>query len=107
MKKILNIDNILMVIQIIMTGLVAMIFALYKPVNGWFITILSAIAVIGIVILRFAEPLAKLNNRIMSIFYRAKDTPDEYNEPSIFAITVIKIGGYLLLCIQLIYLFIV
>lgn len=100
------IKYIIAAVQLAMTVAITVVVAVCKPsIGAWEIVLADFIALFGILMILFTEQIAQIRNVMHSIFYR-KDGPSEYDEPSIYAVVITKVFGYIALCAQFIFLFI-
>ncbi|MDE7107774.1 MAG: hypothetical protein K2O39_05565 [Clostridiales bacterium] len=105
MKRIFNIPNLLMLVQILLSAAITVIFVFYKPFEAYHIILMQISAVVGIILVRFAKPISEIQAKLYEIFYNVQtvDTPEEKLSVALF---VTKFGGYIFILIQLVFLFV-
>lgn len=104
MKKIFNIPNLLMLVQLLLSAGTTVMFVFFKPFESYHIILMQISAVVGIILVRFAKPISEIQARLSEMFYNVKtvDTPEEKYSAALF---VTKFGGYLLIILQIVFLF--
>lgn len=82
------------------------LFALYKPFPVYCIILLQFSSIAGILFLLFYREIGVFGNAVSSFFRRSYSESREDNEPSGFVLFCNKLLGYLLIALQLSFLFV-
>ena len=105
MKRIFNIPNLLMLVQILLSAGITVIFVFYKPFEAYHIILMQISAAVGIILVRFAKPISEIQKILYEMFYNVEtvDTPKERLSAALF---VTKFTGYVMIIIQVVFLFV-
>lgn len=101
MKKILNGANVQALVLLILSIAASITMIICVPISIASIVFLQLVAFCGILEIRFAYFFALLINKWHS-FFKRKNREKVDEEPSKFAIVMLKIFGYLILVIQIV-----
>lgn len=99
MKKIFSLPNLIAAILFLAVVAETVLLILFKPLPLWAILSVPFFGLLGIVMIRFARPLAYISNRWHS-FWNRRNARAEDDEPSGLAIGLVKIAGYVVLIIM-------
>lgn len=104
MKKIFNIPNLLMLVQLLLSAGITVMFVFFKPFESYHIILMQISAVVGIILVRFAQPISEIQEELWAMFYNV-ETVDSPKERLSAALFVTKLIGYILIILQIIFLF--
>lgn len=105
MKKFMTGVNVQAIVLLLISVAQTVITALFKPMEVWAIVLLQTASLAAIAIIRFAPQIAYFGNYLHSRFYRKNAGDGENNEPSGLAIFFVKLTGYCVIALQIIFMF--
>ena len=99
MKKVLSNENVQAIVLLLLSIAETITMIVCAPISIVTIILLQFAAICGVLCIRFSHDIALLKNKWHSYFNR-KNQENVDNEPSKFAIIIMKVAGYLLLVVQ-------
>lgn len=105
MKRLFTASNVQFIILLTVSIIMTVFVLLFKPFPASLILLFQLLTTVGILEIRFAYQIARFHNRMHSFFHR-RESDEELDEPSDWAIFCTKAGGYLMLIPQLMIMFI-
>lgn len=105
MKKYMTGVNVHAAVLFLISVALTVIMALFKPMDVRTIVLLQIASIAAIAIIRFAPKIAYLGNFLHFRFYRENAGNGENDEPSDLATFFVKLTGYCVLALQIIFMF--
>ena len=99
-----NYLDILLIFLLALSIAVTVIYSVFKPIPVLMIVLLQVSGLIGILFLKYTVQIGRFSNRIFSLLYRKNGNSSD-DEPSTLNIALGKAMGYLMIAIQIGFLF--